>query len=301
MQLYDDLIKATPAQGGRDAVLVENCHWGLKRPFKPTQKWCPWNLYRTSGDILAKYASVVGNLRTMNYYANNNLSYPGCWAYPDMLEVGCDHGRHGARDPGLSETEAATHFAAWAIVSSPLILSHDVNNATVMDAVWPIISNREAIAVNQAWAGHSGSAFYRSPNTVTLGAVNHAAVQKGMGLPQLAALGPTVAPQHEYYYKPLEAGGKRTAVLLMNNGFNAADLRLAFKDIPGVKCTRCHVRDIWERRDLGNFDGSYLAKGVAPHAAPFLVITPSHHGGGGGRDHEEWRGAIPAAAALMAA
>ena len=178
MQLYDDLIKATPAQGGRDAVLVENCHWGLKRPFKPTQKWCPWNLYRTSGDINAKYASVVGNLRTMNYYANNNLSYPGCWAYPDMLEVGCDHGRHGDRDPGLSETEAATHFAAWAIVSSPLILAHDVNNATVMDAVWPspkpnpnpypdpnphpspnpnpnpdqvwpIISNREAIAVNQ--------------------------------------------------------------------------------------------------------------------------------------------------------
>ena len=90
---------------------------------------------------------------------------------------------------------------------------------------------------------------------------------------QLAALGPTVAPQHEYYYKPLEAGGKRTAVLLMNNGFNAADLRLAFKDIPGVKCTRCHVRDIWERRDLGNFDGSYLAKGVAPHAAAALMAA----------------------------
>jgi hypothetical protein len=29
-----------------------------------------------------------------------------------------------------------------------------------------------------------------------------------MGLPQLAAISPTVAPQHEYYYKPLEAGGK---------------------------------------------------------------------------------------------
>ena len=27
--------------------------------------------------------------------------------------------------------------------------------------------------------------------------------------------------------------------------------------------------------DLGDFDASYLAEGVAPHAAPFLVITPS--------------------------
>ena len=49
-----------------------------------------------------------------------------------MLEVGCQHGPGGAGDPGLSASEAATHFAAWAIVSSPLILSHDVNNATIM-------------------------------------------------------------------------------------------------------------------------------------------------------------------------
>ena len=105
--------------------------------------------------------------------------------------------------------------------------------------------------------------------------MNYAAVKKGMGVAEVAALGPALAPRHEYYYKPLEAGGKRTAVLLMNNGDEAADLRLAFKDIPGVRCTRCHVRDIWARRDLGDFDASYLAEGVAPHAAPFLVITPS--------------------------
>ena len=158
----------------------------------------------------------------------------------------------------------------------PLALADpNPNPSPNQDAVWPIISNKEAIAVNQAWAGHSGSAFYRSASTVTLGEVNYAAVQKGMGVAEVAALGPALAPRHEYYYKPLEAGGKRTAVLLMNNGDEAADLRLAFKDIPGVRCTRCHVRDIWARRDLGDFDNSYLAKGVAPHAAPFLVITPS--------------------------
>lgn len=64
-------------------------------------------------------------------------------------------------------------------------------------------------------------------------------------------------------------------MLLMNNGNTAADLALAFKDIPGVRCTRCHVRDIWAKRDLGDFDGGFVAKAVAAHAAPFLVLTPA--------------------------
>jgi len=42
----------------------------------------------------------------------------------------------------LTFFEARSHFSAWAIVSSPLTLSLDVNNDTVMDAVWEIISNK---------------------------------------------------------------------------------------------------------------------------------------------------------------
>jgi hypothetical protein len=80
MQLWDDLIKATPAQSGRDAIMVENCHWGSKVPYKPNATWCPWNFYRTSGDVRANYPSVVGNLQTTITYATQNLSSPGCWA-----------------------------------------------------------------------------------------------------------------------------------------------------------------------------------------------------------------------------
>ena len=32
--------------------------------------------------------SVVGNLQTTTEWAQKNLSRPGCWGYPDMLEVG---------------------------------------------------------------------------------------------------------------------------------------------------------------------------------------------------------------------
>ena len=42
-------------------------------------------------------------------------SRPGCWTYSDMLEVGNN----------LSPTESRTHFAAWAVTSSPLVLGFE--------------------------------------------------------------------------------------------------------------------------------------------------------------------------------
>ena len=85
MQLWDDLIKASAPTTGRKEILVENCHWGSKVPYEPNATWCPWNLYRTSGDVRANYASIVGNLASTVKYATTGLSRPGCWAYPDML------------------------------------------------------------------------------------------------------------------------------------------------------------------------------------------------------------------------
>ena len=73
------------------------------------------------------------------------------------LQVGCAHGPGGKNDPGLTLAESRTHFGSWAIVSSPLTLSHDVNNDTITDAIWPIITNTEALEVSQAYAGHSGT------------------------------------------------------------------------------------------------------------------------------------------------
>jgi hypothetical protein len=48
-----------------------------------------------------------------------------------MLQVGCEHGPGGARDPGLTMPETRTHFYAWSIVSSPLTLSHNVNDPKI--------------------------------------------------------------------------------------------------------------------------------------------------------------------------
>jgi len=200
-------------------IMIENCHWGTT---VPNDTWCPFNFYRTSKDVRASYGSVMFNLGTVTQWAQQGLSKPGCWAYPDMLEVGCQHGPGGASDPGLSESESRVHFGAWCIVSSPLTLSHDVNNDTVMDKIWPLIANPEAIAVNQAWAGHSGSPFRQST--------------RGIYVKDIVAPVPT----WQYYYKPL--GGSKTAILMINSDETEQELTLDFKDVPGKPCTECAIR-----------------------------------------------------------
>ena len=55
-----------------------------------------------------------------------------------------------------SYTADEAHFGLWVVTSSPLILGFDMLSDETMDRVWPIISNVEAIAINQAWFGSPG-------------------------------------------------------------------------------------------------------------------------------------------------
>eukprot|EP01051_Picozoa_sp_SAG22_P017160 SAG22_NODE_2581_length_2419_cov_1.480603_3_plen_72_part_00 len=52
------------------------------------------------------------------------FSHPGCWAYPDMQEIG----NYNGPDP-LRTDEEKTHWALWVIISSPLILGLDMSIA----------------------------------------------------------------------------------------------------------------------------------------------------------------------------
>lgn len=56
-----------------------------------------------------------------------------------MLEVG---NFPSGDDPAKAFLESRTHFGAWCIVSSPLVLGLDITNNTRLDSVWGIISNK---------------------------------------------------------------------------------------------------------------------------------------------------------------
>jgi len=189
-----------------------------------------------------------------------------------MLEVGCAHGPGGPSDPGLTAQETRAHFGAWAIVSSPLTLSHDVNNDTIMDAIWPVIANPEAIAVNQAWSGNSGQPFKQAETLIKLSDVNWAAVTKDTDAAELAKIGGFFAPSWQYFYKPV--GGNNIAILLMNHENSTSSLSFDFADVPGSPCMTCSLRDIYARKELGRFTTSFTADAVGPHDVAFLMLHP---------------------------
>ena len=136
---------------------IENCHWGRCTDSDdsscPTTDWCPFNWYRTSGDINAGVGSWLSNLQTTIKFQDYDapLSQPGCWAYPDMLEVG----RVAEPVKGAFVAWNRAHFGAWCVVSAPLIIGLALTDDK-LNPILDIISNKEAIAVNQAWAGHPG-------------------------------------------------------------------------------------------------------------------------------------------------
>lgn len=71
-------------------------------------------------------------------------------AYPDMLEVGRMEVA-GETDLAESAHESASHFAAWTMVSAPLVLGFDLTDTTRLGLAWPTISNKLAMSVSQSW------------------------------------------------------------------------------------------------------------------------------------------------------
>ena len=70
-----------------------------------------------------------------------------------MLEVGHPPGGTGESADFGNVHSWRAHFSAWAIASSPLVLSYDLGNSTLNDLLWPVIANAEALRVNEEWAG----------------------------------------------------------------------------------------------------------------------------------------------------
>ena len=270
-----DYSRSRPQYRNR-TIVVENCH-GADPRFKPNRTLppnigCPYHFYRTSHDIRDNYGSIMSNLATLKDYHSRNESYPGCWAYPDMLMVGVGDNAGVVNNDiteGLNMAETRSHFAAWAICSSPLVLSHDVNNETVTDRIWDVISNREVLAVNQAYAGDSGGVYQESVETVRI-----------RGGKQWYDI-----PMYQYFSKPLGVGESNQtdiAVLLMNSGNSTRQMTAIFQDIPYNFCEQqsrsggCfyHVRDVWAHQPLGVFDGVFSVD-VAPHDAAFILLAPA--------------------------
>ena len=255
MTLYAELMQAT----GK-AYETENCHWGhcgadswFKNPDGsscPTQTWAPFNHYRTSGDINSGLTSWFANLQTTTKFQNltHPLSQPGVWAYPDMLEVG--------RIDGGSFAWNRAHFGAWCVVSAPLILGLDITDTENLASIVPIITNAEAIAVNQHWAGHPGRLVKEFPPS---GAAGH-----------------MDGDQVQVWAKPQPNGALAVFVVNPSPSGKATAVSVDFATLglpPSV--TAAKLRDIWARQDVGTTAGATLTASVEPLDSAFFLLTPA--------------------------
>ena len=178
---------------------------------------------------------LSGNLLPCNLLPSNQLP---CNLL-DMLEVGVTapqppgalHHCASKQDPcTMNTTEWQTHFSAWAINSSPLILGLDLTDTRTLDAAWPIISNPEVIAINQAWKGDAGRLVD-----------GNGAGQNTTEAPNCGKGSPCTIPTYLVYAKRIPIplanahwGRSASAVLLMNNDMTTATVIANLSRVPGL-------------------------------------------------------------------
>ena len=259
-------------------VMIENCHWGycdgadFQKPRRfdrdasscPERRpdgsiYCPFHFFRTSMDINKDAETWIRNLQTAAPFLDKEkpLAGRGCWAYPDMLEVGYLSSFSWNR----------AHFGAWAVISAPLVLGLDLLDADLIDSVWEIISNREAIRVNQRWAGHPGR-LVRSwtpagartsndwPNT-PYGGVKYEAPLDAM----------------QIWAKPQPGGAAAIFVVNADASSSSLDFAISLSELGMVGVTSAQVRDIWNHRDL-DVAIDQVTGSVTARDSIFLLISP---------------------------
>jgi alpha-galactosidase len=127
---------------GINSMLI--CQWGvpyqassgLQGPNQWTQSVS--TSFRLSDDMTNSWSSVYRIYNQAIHIAASGLIRPGHHADADLLEVG---------NNGMTATEQATHFAAWAMLKSALMISTNVPNMS--SATLSILLNQGLISINQ--------------------------------------------------------------------------------------------------------------------------------------------------------
>jgi alpha-galactosidase len=81
-----------------------------------------------------------------------------------------------------------------------------------------------------------------------------------------------VQQELEIWAGPL-SGGSQAVVLLNRGDGGSSQITVTWKDIGFPTDHSAVVRDLWARKDIGTFTGSYTSPDIDPHAVMMLNIT----------------------------
>lgn len=229
------------------------CNWGNQSPWT----WAPniggvaADIWRTGGDIVAPIVAGTKNAGRKAELKEVLREFDQ-GHHPDAQHTGFynDLDMMVVGMPGLTDAQNRVHMGLWAISGSPLILGADLTKLTTTDL--DILTNPDVLAIDQ----------------------------DPLGVQSLKAAEPT--PGLQVWYKPLATQGER-AVLLLNRTASSAQIAVRWADIGLSEDSPATVRDLWSRKDLGQFNGSYSATVSAGDAillavlggdAPMTLYTP---------------------------
>jgi len=224
---FDSCEKKT----GRPIVLsVEYC-----RSVSGCGEWITRtaNVWRTTGDIQATWSSVMYNIHRQDHMYP--VARPGHFNDPDMLQIG---------NVGLTTPEQYSHMALWCIVSAPLLAGNDLIHAT--NTTMAILSNREAIAVNQDHGWNSVVQGHRVRNST----------------------------KSETWVKRLADGTWAVVLLNLSDDDFPLKLKLQWEDLGLEDSSHAIVRDIWAGKDIGIFSQHFTSEWLLQHESAFLRVSP---------------------------
>ena len=233
------LMKNALVRAGRP-IVFSICEWGSSQPWT----WAPGvgNLWRTTydirpcwdcGEMMESRGRLVENFLGFTKILDLQVgleSYagPGRWNDPDMLEVG---------NGNLTYDENVAHFSLWCILAAPLMLGNDIRDMS--DEVLEIITNPEAIAVNQDPLGRQGKKVRDDGD-------------------------------FEVWSRELYDGSR--AVVLFNRSEKEAEIGFRWSEVGLPQNLKFTVRDLWKKKDLGKYTGSYSDE-VPPHGVKMIRLN----------------------------
>jgi alpha-galactosidase len=190
------------------------------------------NLWRTNTDLPDKWTIIAG----IGFGQDSLAQWAGAghWNDPDMMVVG-RMGRSGNPVPtALTSDERITHVTLWSMLAAPLLLGCDLSRLDQFTL--DLLTNDQVIDVNQDPLGKQARRVARTDWS-------------------------------EVWSRPLWDGA--IAVGLFNRGPKRTEVVARWADLS--LRGRHPVRDLWQQKDLGVFDGSFSAH-VPAHGAALAKI-----------------------------
>ncbi|KAI9569930.1 glycoside hydrolase family 27 protein [Boletus coccyginus] len=225
----NDLAKSS----GRPPLFLSMCQWGREQGWFWARKY--GQSWRTTSDIGANWPSIANLINQNSFYTWATDFY----GHNDMDMVG---------NGDLSYEETKTHFTAWALMKSPLLIGLHLESATKQSL--EILTNHEIIAINQdPEVGTSISPFRWGINPDYVSNATHPA---------------------QYWSGESQNG---TVFMLINTLDEPATMFFNLTESPWIRAGRQYsVRDLWTHTNNGTAVRNFTAHDVPAHGVVALLL-----------------------------